>query len=108
VKYLVVLFCIYLQALFLMPCSDLYSQNVQQLPGSEIARGERHDTHAADLCTPFCGCNCCNISFAGKVYPVLLSIPKPLTFARKIYAVRDALLISFYLGNIWQPPKITT
>ncbi|WP_262245836.1 DUF6660 family protein [Parapedobacter soli] len=100
---------LFMMALFLMPCADIYEKNVfnNQEHSTEITHQDTHDHTESDLCTPFCLCGCCgivsgvvlqwNIFNIGKIKSFDLS--KPKVYYKSIF-------ISRYLGEIWQPPKI--
>ena len=100
---------LFMMALFVMPCADMYEKNVFNIQehSTEITHQDNHEHTDSDLCTPFCLCGCCGIVSGIVLQWNVYSLVKAKTFDRskpKVYY--KCTLISHYLGGIWQPPKI--
>lgn len=101
---------IYMMAVFLMPCTDMYEKESFQNHNhsEELAHKASHDhQEKPDMCSPFCLCACC-----GAVSGIVLqwntySFGKIKTFElSKPEAYYKSIFTPSYLGEIWQPPKI--
>jgi len=107
-KWLVIIWTIYLAAISLLPCSD-YNNRCEERPRTtQTATSQDHDHNrdSDDACTPFCHCSCCSISIAVtdiKIVPQIEAIPT-FFLSKKLFWNNDSF-ISAYSGNIWQPPK---
>ncbi|HWK99620.1 MAG TPA: DUF6660 family protein [Parapedobacter sp.] len=102
---------IYMMAVFLMPCADRYKMEAFQIH-NEAAEATLQGSHDhpdnADACSPFCLCNCCgaisglvfhwNVISFSEIRPVEMAKPNPQYIS---------LFIPRYIGEIWQPPKIS-
>lgn len=98
---------LYFVMLSAFPCSDANNRCESGSAQKEIAQNHKHDQDTDDSCSPFCYCNCCNISVAYYNFKSLaINHPKVAFVAKKI-ALRNFTLISNYYGSIWHPPKVT-
>ena len=101
---------IYMMAVFLMPCTDMYEKESFQNHNhsEELAHKASHDhQEKPDMCSPFCLCGCCgmvsgivlqeSLSDLGKL--IDLDLSTFVTYYKPVFIPR-------YFGEIWQPPKI--
>lgn len=103
---------IYMMAVFLMPCADTFQKDAFQnnKVTHEAAAKEHNHEHSetADLCSPFCVCNCCG-TVPGMVFTIstisFLQIDKPVLSKETPHYTSQ--FIPHYFGEIWQPPQIT-
>lgn len=93
---------VYVVALTLNPCVD----KEISCPGSHVENHGNSDQGAGDehkdLCSPFCTCNCCNISMevaAPMLLPATPILQNTLTY------FYNPQLLSVFLPSIWDPPK---
>lgn len=101
---------LYMMALFITPCADLYKKDVSQdrNHSTQIAH-QNNDNHSetTDLCTPFCLCDCCGVMSSVDHQLNVFNIGKIKSFdlsKSKVYY--KSVFIPHYFGKIWQPPKI--
>ncbi|MCU0440632.1 MAG: hypothetical protein MUC49_22280 [Raineya sp.] len=102
VRAIFLIWTIYLSALSLMPCSDIYN-NCE--PSVKLIDNHQHQDDTDDLCSPFCSCSCCSV--------VVMLHEYPANFSERLFSENGNLLNSSipflessFSGNIWQPPKI--
>lgn len=108
-KWLVIIWTIYLAAISMLPCSD-YNNRCEELPRTSQSSGNQehdHNRDSDDSCTPFCHCSCCSISIAVTDLKIIPQLETITTFflSKKLFWKNDSF-ISAYSGNIWQPPKM--
>ena len=92
---------VYVVALTLDPCAD----KEISCPGSHIeSHGDDQDAgdQHKDLCSPFCTCNCCNISMEVATPLLLNAMPINQNTIESFY---NPQLLSVFLPSIWDPPK---
>jgi hypothetical protein len=94
---------IYLIVLITTPCVDIHPEsNFQHIELSQSTTGGEH--HHADLCSPFCTCNCC-------VSPIIhQDIIMQLNHFLRTQDYNAGYTISFISPPFiafWQPPKIS-
>ncbi|WP_368407646.1 DUF6660 family protein [Chryseobacterium edaphi] len=105
-KFLVFIFTFYLMAISLVPCSD-----VDENSGFSETKVERlqdnHQSGHSDVCSPFCTCNCCQMTVASFKIEPLLDFPAHIQiyFSKKILFQKNDFAYQVY-DHIWQPPKI--
>lgn len=99
---------LFMMALFLMPCADMYEKDVfnNQEYSTEITHQDTHDHTESDLCTPFCLCGCCGMVSGVVLQWNVYSLVKKTFDLSKPKVYYKSIFISRYLGEIWQPPKI--
>ncbi|MGV3762131.1 DUF6660 family protein [Parapedobacter sp.] len=101
-RILFTLLAMYMLAVFLIPCADRYGVQI-----AEYHQDSHDHTNETDMCSPFCLCNCCGavsavafqwngISFS-EIKAIELTKPNPPYISQ---------FIPYYIGEIWQPPKI--
>jgi len=106
VKFFAFLLSLFFLVLTVVPCSDtaeLLGDNVCMVQDIHLEQGQ--DTHA-DLCTPFCVCNCCGMSMSVSQIKKLLPEKNLLLLKTDITESMYDYSILFSAG-IWQPPKIS-
>jgi hypothetical protein len=93
-------------AISLVPCSD-----VDKKSGFSETKVERqqdnHQSGHSDICSPFCTCNCCQMTVASFKMEPLLDFPSyiQIYFSKKILFQKNDFAYQVY-DHIWQPPKI--
>jgi hypothetical protein len=105
VRQLVSIFCIYIMALTIMPCTD--SITCEESSSNHTSTHQHdHGDDESDTCSPFCVCACCGIS--GFVFE------SPKIYIQRVQKINSPELISSYNSqfhssyfySFWQPPKI--
>jgi hypothetical protein len=103
-KYLAIIFSLYITLLTLMPCQDGEDISPRIAHTSSIQKpinGVEHN--GQEICTPFCTCSCCSTSrhliTASNDEIVIYGISVPYA-TYKVPAIADQLL------EIYQPPQI--
>ncbi|MGO3807035.1 MAG: DUF6660 family protein [Sphingobacterium sp.] len=110
VRVLCSILAIYLQAVFLVPCADSYGTETSSLAdhANESTHAGEHDhSQTADMCSPFCQCNCCGTVLGGVFHWEGISFSELQTIeltSRVPHYVSP--FVPRYVGEIWQPPKI--
>lgn len=106
-RWILTIWTFYLMVLTSLPCSDAKNQCEDTVPKIETAQSHDHNKDSHDSCSPFCYCSCCSVSIVSYDFkPFEIRQPKVAFLSEKI-TLRDCSLISYYYGNIWQPPKLT-
>lgn len=61
-KFFAIILSLYLTSLTCIPCSDVIVDTQENTIASiELNNDHSPNEHAADLCSPFCTCQCCHI-----------------------------------------------
>ena len=68
-KFLAFILSIYLLALNLAPCEDNIVLDGEVKTEISQAVGDEHQHQESDLCSPFCICQCCQISITHFIIP---------------------------------------
>ena len=92
-------FALYLLALSCIPCSDGDHQHVPAQTGSALVTGGDPAPHdqCNDVCSPFCGCQCCTTVYTIRAYTALplhkvtLALTKQV-FPHLVFRVDDVAL----------------
>jgi hypothetical protein len=102
-KFIAIIFSVYLVLLTVKPCIDAPIEN--KLHKIEIAGQEtnNHEHGNSDNCSPFCTCNCCATSVIMQEYAVQLTC---FSFTGKQYFPVSYGFVSDPSVSIWQPPKV--
>ncbi|MFC4233317.1 DUF6660 family protein [Parasediminibacterium paludis] len=103
-KFLTLIFSIYLLVLSCVPCADKDECNINMDIKTTISSTTKENPKKSDeACTPFCTCSHCS---ASAYYQPLNSykIPKRI-FPTTKYPVYDVSYNSQVFFSIWQPPK---
>ncbi len=61
-KFLAFILSIYIFGLNLAPCADYVGSDSDANTEISLSTGDNHQHQDADLCSPFCICQCCHIS----------------------------------------------
>lgn len=111
-KALFTILAIYMMAVFLMPCADAFQKDVLQNNNAAHVTSDKEHNHdhseTADLCSPFCVCNCCGtvpVMFFSLNTIKFLQINKSVLSKETPHYTSQ--FIPNYFGEIWQPPQIT-
>lgn len=108
-KLLRLILTIYFIALLVMPCSDVKAQSVAGNDHSQVLMNAEnsHSDEKDDACSPFCFCNCCQVTVVAFKIEPLLEIPSQIKiyYSNKILFHRNNIAYQVY-DHIWQPPKI--
>jgi len=104
-KILNIILSIYIIILTAYPCADKHNDVLVKSSNTSSQHNHSHDEEA-DLCSPFCVCNCC-----GQQTITFLEI-QSIQFLVQFQEIKTS--ISFYksisfsnfYGSIWQPPKL--
>ena len=102
-KYIIILFSLYLVALSLIPCGDESDVSVvkqTRYSSQTDPMGDEHDI--LDDCAAFCSCNCCSF---GKNFPSQITAKRIESVAQLTYALSTVFAVEKQSVAIWQPPK---
>jgi hypothetical protein len=99
---------LYMMALFITPCADLYKKDLSQDRNNStqiVHQNNYNHQEATDFCTPFCLCDCCGTMSSVDIQWNVFTIDKIDSFtSSKVYY--KPVFIPRYFGKIWQPPQI--
>lgn len=103
-KWISTILLLYILALLLVPCSDVYN-NCTDTNSKFQEASHSHSQDNDDHCTPFCQCSCCSVSVIKIQFKLPdFNLPQHFYTAKKT-VIKDCQIISGYFGNIWEPPK---
>ncbi len=103
-KFLTLLFNLYLLVLPCLPCGDVDDcANENPTALSFQKEDNSKEKHEDDNCTPFCHCDCCITTYYFQVNNKEKAYIKP--FATKKFPLLDDVFTSNTINIIWQPPK---
>jgi hypothetical protein len=95
---------LYIGILASVPCTDgaINHENTEE----HHDHSSSEDTHQ-DLCSPFCACSCCGVTFILNMiaHTDNLLLLSSTTF-KGVEIAFTSKFLSTTLGSIWQPPKI--
>ncbi len=102
-KYLGIIFSIYVMILSVAPCGVLEDCNATEC--QQQSKTPDSQSKHKETCSPFCVCNCCGCSgfkleFASSTVTVFNQPIQNKTFSS------GSSFISQFVCRIWQPPKI--
>jgi hypothetical protein len=105
-RFLILLFNLYLLVLPCLPCGDV-DECVKENKKSNLLQKEHNpkDGHTEDTCTPFCHCSCCTslvtfLAHTTEKHKIKFLIKKNYNLESTQYATNSG-------SAIWQPPKQT-
>lgn len=103
-KYLAILFSIYMTVLTMMPCQDKDERFANFKVNSSIQKTETDKSHnGEEICTPFCTCSCCSAGrdvVQAKIYSIIVNNVKSQYAYYRMPAIVERSL------EIYQPPQI--
>ncbi len=101
-KILAFILSIYILALNFTPCED--SKSLDSLDNTEIslATDSEHDHNALDLCSPFCICQCCQISIDIVDFYAYTLVSEDIFNSNPSYKNSVAQEVS---RSLYQPPQ---
>ncbi|MGH2665969.1 DUF6660 family protein [Flavobacterium sp.] len=106
-KWFITILSIYLIALSCLPCADM---EVNSLAHSKIDITADNDNHnhekSSDMCSPFCNCNCCGVTFLSFQPTIAYDCPIVSSIIETSSPSYQSVFISNFYGSIWQPPQI--
>ena len=102
-KFLAAILSIYIFTLNLVPCEDNSALENEVKTEISIEIDDNHEHQNADLCSPFCICQCCHISIT-NFYLIDYTIPNPF-ISTEMFHYTDGLEKDFNL-SILQPPQV--
>ncbi|MBW4360570.1 hypothetical protein KZH69_08740 [Flavobacterium sp. NAS39] len=89
-----------------MPCADMEVNSAAHTKPEFASNNDEHSHDKQnDLCSPFCACNCCNVSLT--YFPVTtINFPITTEIIKLPLPTYKSILSSNFYGSIWQPPQI--
>lgn len=103
-KYVSILFSLYLIALTLMPCSDVPKLKAIELVSCSSQNNYSNSDHCTEEgCAPFCSCSCCAV---GKYVDLQARIKLGSPIIQVTYVIRSNTAIKQQPVDVWQPPKL--
>jgi hypothetical protein len=104
VKFVSLIFSIYIAFIACYPCSDQATCVDEERTGTTIVfSGHEHSSQEIDLCSPFCICNCCSSqfnqpgSFSFEAYCPKFSDQNSVLRPHRVKSIPH---------TIWQPPRL--
>lgn len=103
-KFIAVILSVYVLVLTSAPCAD-ECISISETDGISFSQGQVENSNSsaeADLCSPFCFCNCCQF----------LSLPEYSNFSlitTPLQSVEIAFIANFFASPVigfWRPPKL--
>lgn len=109
-KWFAQIFALYLFVLSCIPCNDgdhAHGQNTGN-QSTVISGGHcgNHHHNCNDLCSPFCGCNCCTSIFIFQKMAVL-TFKKPQPFGEKQVFPEGIFQVKDMAFAIDRPPQLS-
>ena len=101
VKFLTLLFAVYILLLPVLPCMD----GNECRPTTTAAADHRNQEQKEETCNPFCSCPCCLQAFTPAFEAVKPATHGPLT-EKTNYLDLYTIVPSRAPGTIWQPPRL--
>ncbi|RKR83664.1 hypothetical protein BDD43_3878 [Mucilaginibacter gracilis] len=102
-KYVAILFSIYITLLALMPCQDKEDEVAFSFD-TTISQTKTCGGHSQkEICPPFCTCNCCSTA------RYIASMPLTALFTKAVvvnYPAYPTPVVKQQILDIWQPPQI--
>ena len=95
-------------SLSLMPCTDGYTCDIDaygapNLNDSSDGHNHSHNDDEGDLCSPFCYCACCSVSFTmSNAFLEIRSFDVP---HQEYLFSYNSINSNEFNDNVWQPPK---
>lgn len=94
---------LYMLSLFIFPCNDTCNKDNHSAPVT-VEQAQDHHEEENDICSPFCYCACCAVSFivANVQMPELV-----VNFPPATYDNYSSNFSSSFSTSFWQPPKLS-
>ncbi|HSD09181.1 DUF6660 family protein [Flavobacterium sp.] len=105
-KFLNLLFSIYIVVLSCMPCADASYTIGNKTATFHNETNTSSDKHHDDLCSPFCVCNCCGQQIMTVFSPIVYNFPIKFGGIKTLNSFYTSVFHSNFYGSIWQPPQI--
>ncbi|RZM25430.1 MAG: hypothetical protein EOO88_19335 [Pedobacter sp.] len=103
-KYLLIIFSLYMTILTLLPCQDGKDVSSVQNGSSAIQKASKGIEHfEEDGCPPFCTCACCSVS---RHFPIVKEQATIMAAHVMGYTVYCIPAVSDQAIEIYHPPKI--
>ncbi|WP_420834720.1 DUF6660 family protein [Aquimarina longa] len=102
-KFLTIILSIYILGLSFITCNDNvieYNDGIVQLLNAD----EHSDSEESDLCSPFCSCQCCQISITETEFDSYDYLISNYQYS-KVYSYKNIALQDFDF-SLFQPPRI--
>ncbi|MFA6275636.1 MAG: DUF6660 family protein [Pedobacter sp.] len=103
-KYLAIIFSLYMALLTLMPCQDKEDFSGANTNVSTIGKQAKGVEHTGlETCPPFCTCSCCSVSrdfIPSKTFGVVVYQVQPQYAEYRMPVIAEQIL------EIYQPPQI--
>ncbi len=93
-------------SLSLMPCTDGYTCDIDAYGMSvhnDGSDGHNHNDDEGDLCSPFCYCACCSVSFT--MNNLNMEIKSNIIPLQEYLFSYNSIHSNEFDDNVWQPPK---
>jgi hypothetical protein len=101
-KYLAIIFSVYMTFLSLMPCQDK-DDKLTNMVTTTISKDKACEQTGQEVCPPFCTCSCCSTARQLTSNPVLAVFTKAVV---RIYPAYAIPAVQKQVIKIWQPPQI--
>lgn len=105
-KLLAFFLSLFFMVLTMVPCNDAAKGLSEKVCQNQDLHLEQSQDQHADLCSPFCVCNCCGMTLSVSQINTLLPEKNLLLLKTDITESMYDYSILFSAG-IWQPPKIS-
>lgn len=107
-KYLTILLSIYILALSFVTCSDTIVNTLHDEDVIELAQDFDHGNHShsdeADFCSPFCSCQCCQVTVDIFHFPTF-NLGAELLLLEEISSIHHDISQEI-LQSLYQPPIV--
>lgn len=106
-RFLTIIFSIYILTLSVVPCSDMINECYNKKAKIEHSQNHNHNQDKDDNCTPFCNCTCCVSGITVfTLNQIVAEIQDNFVLTPETLSYNSTFTSSFY-RNIWQPPKLS-
>ena len=106
-KFINLIFSIYIVALSCLPCADAESDFENKTVSIHNEKKAPSDKHHDDACSPFCICSCCHCNGFYKTVDCAENTVAIKTVTRRNKIEYTSTLFSNFHNYIWQPPQIS-
>ncbi len=102
-KFIAFLLSIYILGLSFVTCNDDAEDMSSDTIVASISKGDHQNSGELDLCSPFCYCQCCQVSIDTMTYFSYKLLTQD--FFAKVYAYQDGTLQNV-TASLLQPPQV--